>query len=330
MNKRGESLKSTMGESVGSQVGRASRGAWPTTRSPERDAISCVIPTHGRPDLLSRALASVAAQTLRPFEVVVVDDTCCAKTRHVAEEAAAATGLRVRYLPHPKGTGASSSRNIGAHAARGAVLAFLDDDDEWLPGYLDSAAGALARSGRAAAFAGLRFDRRERLRPAASVPLGLTAAAALARNQGVTGSNILVRRNAFFAVGGFDEHLWVSNDKDFLVRLLDRGLGYAVVPEPLVRKVVHSGQRLTERSLRRAEGMRRYYEKYEDRLTARDRRWLRFQARLLAARSAPGRVQRVRALFGLIPLLGPAELRSVGAAAARRAVVLLHPMGEEG
>lgn len=285
------------------------------------EPVSCVIPTHGRPDLLRDALASVAAQTLRPCEVVVVDDTCDEATRRLTEEAAVHTGMRVRYLAHPDGTGASSSRNIGARAARGTVLAFLDDDDLWLPRYLEATSSALAHSGHPVAFAGLHTDPREQLVPTAQIPPGLTAADVLARNPGVTGSNIVLRRDAFFSVGGFDEGLWVSNDKDFLVRLLDHGLEYAVVSEALVRKVVHPGDRLTSRNSRRSNGLRRYYEKYEHRLTARDRRWLQFHARRVQLRTATDRRQRVRALLGLVSLLGPAELRAVIGAVARRVVV---------
>lgn len=281
-------------------------------------SVTCVIPTHGRPGLLRHALESVAGQTRAPDEVIVVDDTCSRETEHASRELAERSGLPIRYLAHPGGRGASSSRNAGARAARGDVLAFLDDDDRWAPRYLEAAVDTMVRTARPMVFTWLRVDSDDRPARLVRLPSGLTAADVLARNPGVTGSNIFLRREAFTAVGGFDEALWVSNDKDFLVRALDAELPYAVVPEGLVHKVVHPGERLTALTPRRVEGLRRYYAKHESRFSAEDRRWLQFHLRRVILAVAPDPVQRLRSLVGLVPLLGPTELRGVREAAGRR------------
>jgi glycosyltransferase involved in cell wall biosynthesis len=92
--------------------------------------VTVVIPTRDRDHLLRRALASVAAQTLPPLEVVVVGDGC---TPDIGDE----LGLDVRVVVAPAGTGAGECRNIGARQARGDWVALLDDDDEWLPTKLE-------------------------------------------------------------------------------------------------------------------------------------------------------------------------------------------------
>ena len=88
-------------------------------------AVSVVIPTHDRPDLLLRAVASVLAQTVTDLEVVVVDDGS-ARPVEVHDD-------RVTVLRHDTALGAPAARNTGVAASTGDVVAFLDDDDQWLP-----------------------------------------------------------------------------------------------------------------------------------------------------------------------------------------------------
>ena len=93
--------------------------------------ISVVIPTHQRAALLQRALASVFAQTQPAFEVLVIDDGSDDHTRSLVQR----DFPDCRYLQQ-ENRGVSSARNLGIDAARGDWIAFLDSDDEWLPGKL--------------------------------------------------------------------------------------------------------------------------------------------------------------------------------------------------
>jgi glycosyltransferase involved in cell wall biosynthesis len=93
-------------------------------------AVSAVIPTRGRPELVARAVKSALNQTWRDLEVVVVVDGPDPAT------VAALLALgddRVRVIPLEASVGGSQARNLGAAEARGAWIALLDDDDEWLP-----------------------------------------------------------------------------------------------------------------------------------------------------------------------------------------------------
>jgi len=98
------------------------------------DLITAIIPTYKRPfKLLERALRSVLAQTYRNIEVVVVDDS--PSTYQGRAEIAANIHLddRVTYIQHDAQKGACAARNTGLAHANGKYIAFLDDDDEWLP-----------------------------------------------------------------------------------------------------------------------------------------------------------------------------------------------------
>ncbi|MFI7575776.1 glycosyltransferase family 2 protein [Micromonospora sp. NPDC049497] len=102
------------------------------SRTPD---VSVVIPTCDRPDLVTRAVRSALAQSVREIEVLVVVDGADADTQ------AALAGVedpRLRVLPLPERGGAPNARNVGVRAARGRWTALLDDDDEWLPRKLET------------------------------------------------------------------------------------------------------------------------------------------------------------------------------------------------
>ncbi|MEV1147776.1 glycosyltransferase family 2 protein, partial [Micromonospora sp. NPDC049799] len=102
------------------------------SRTPD---VSVVIPTCDRPDLVTRAVRSALAQSVREIEVLVVVDGADVDTQ------AALAGVedpRLRVLPLPERGGAPNARNVGVQAARGRWTALLDDDDEWLPRKLET------------------------------------------------------------------------------------------------------------------------------------------------------------------------------------------------
>ncbi len=107
--------------------------------------VSTVIPTRGRPELLLRAVRSVLAQTLREIEAVIVIDGDDPATERALEELVREDG-RVRVIALAKSVGGSDARNRGVDAASGEWVAFLDDDDEWLPGKLQAQLEAVTAS----------------------------------------------------------------------------------------------------------------------------------------------------------------------------------------
>ena len=107
--------------------------------------VSAVIPTRGRPDLVLRAVRSVLAQTLREIEAVVVVDGNDPATVWALQDVAR-TDSRLRIVALPTSLGGSDARNRGVDEARGEWIAFLDDDDEWLPGKLEAQLRAVSPS----------------------------------------------------------------------------------------------------------------------------------------------------------------------------------------
>lgn len=103
--------------------------------------VSVVVPTHNRPALLREALASIAAQTCTDWEVVVVDDGSTPPIDAAALEAV--VNGRLRLVRHDQPRGVAAARNSGFAAARGELIAQLDDDDRLAPEALSAATQAL-------------------------------------------------------------------------------------------------------------------------------------------------------------------------------------------
>ncbi len=100
---------------------------------------SVVIPTHDRADLLPRAIASVLGQTVGDLEVIVVDDAG-------SQPVDVPPDPRVRVVRRTTNGGAGAARNTGVDLATGRYVAFLDDDDVWVPDRLELALAGLARA----------------------------------------------------------------------------------------------------------------------------------------------------------------------------------------
>ena len=96
--------------------------------------VSVIIPTYNRAHLIGRAIRSVLDQTYQDWELIVVDD---ASTDDIPGIVKGFTDGRVKYIRHDENKGAAAARNTGIQAARGAYIAFLDSDDEWLPEKLE-------------------------------------------------------------------------------------------------------------------------------------------------------------------------------------------------
>jgi glycosyltransferase involved in cell wall biosynthesis len=96
--------------------------------------VSVVIPTLDRPKLLLRAIDSVLRQTHREMEVIVVVDRPDPDTVSAVQSV---SDPRLRLVVNPQRSTAAGARNVGVDHATGEWIAFLDDDDEWLPNKLE-------------------------------------------------------------------------------------------------------------------------------------------------------------------------------------------------
>ena len=201
---------------------------------------SVIIPAYNAAATLWSTVESVACQSDRDMEIIIVDDGSTDETASVMLQIACKVA-RVRTVSQPNG-GVSSARNYGASLAKGEYLAFLDADDEWAHDKLAQHRALHATYPRlGASFAQVVFcpEKNGAMVEGRSVSnvLGgsLNVADVLIENAFCTTSNLVVSREAFDAAGGFDESMRYAEDQELVARLLANGVLMLGIDAPLVK-----------------------------------------------------------------------------------------------
>jgi len=201
--------------------------------------VSAVIPTRNRPQLVQRAVRSALAQEYADLEVVVVvDGPDSATEKRLADPSD--KRLRVIVLPQP--VGAAGARNLGVSAAWGDWIAFLDDDDEWLPEKIALQMKAAQSSNYLYPIVGsqliARTSRYELVWPR-TLPFQPLSEYLLARKSWSYGDGLLSTITLLFPKDlycqvPFQAHLARHQDLDWILRVNEHaGTGIEFVPKPL-------------------------------------------------------------------------------------------------
>ena len=201
---------------------------------------SVIIPAYNAEATLRSTVASVLEQSDQDFEIIIIDDRSTDATLNVMLDLAA-MDMRIRTISQPN-AGVSATRNYGASLAKGKFIAFLDADDQW---HAEKLAQHRLLHDRdymlTASFAQVEFapecnGRMERGRTVSSIPAGnLDLNDMLVENAVCTTSNLVVDRETFLDLGGFDESMRYAEDQEFLTRLIADGGLVRGIEQPLVR-----------------------------------------------------------------------------------------------
>ncbi|MGF1634998.1 MAG: glycosyltransferase family 2 protein [Phycisphaerae bacterium] len=201
--------------------------------------MSVVIPTYNHRNFIRSTLDSVFAQTFEDYEVIVVDDGSPDDTAEVLAPLADAGRIR---LIRQANAGQAAARNRGIDEARGTYIALLDDDDLWPADKLAVQVNAFEPEdvlvyGDVRRF---RDDGLPETDPPRTYPTGDVLEAFLRENYIVSPGQTLIRRDALRRVGGFDRHVWGSDDWDLYLRLARLG-PVCYVPHVALRYRLHEG-----------------------------------------------------------------------------------------
>lgn len=187
--------------------------------------VSIIITTYKGSDNIERAVNSCLNQTYKDIEVIVVDDNGKGTEEQYKtgqKLAALIADKKICYICHEKNRNASVARNTGANAAKGELLAFLDDDDEYEKDKIERQVSTFDKSpdsvgvvycGRVNVFGGKAKSIKS------STYNGRFTYDYLMTRVSACTSTIMVKRNVFMAIGGFDESFRRHQDWEFMVRL---------------------------------------------------------------------------------------------------------------
>ena len=216
---------------------------------------SIVIPAFNAGPFIESALQSVAAQTFRSFEVIVVDDGSTDETLGIARQVLQQSTLSWQVVSRPDSQpkGVAAARNHGIHATRGSWVAFLDADDLLEPNKLERCALTVSTFGTEPGVihhgARLLDDKTGQLAPAsASIPrTQRDYLLALLEGNFVTTSTVVVHRTCLEETDGFDTRLNGVEDYWLWIRIAKRR-EWRYIAEPLTRYRHHDGSLMRQRS----------------------------------------------------------------------------------
>jgi glycosyltransferase involved in cell wall biosynthesis len=232
--------------------------------------VSVIIPTHNRAKLLRLAVTSVLRQTYRDFEIVVVDDASQDNTHEVVDSFDEA---RIKYVHHVTAKGDGAARNTGILNTGGAYVAFLDDDDQWLPEKLELQVAVLESSpahvgGVYTGNFGVKAG--EGTISSVSYPTrrGDLSQYALLEDCVIT-SCVMLRRECFKRVGLFDESIPYCNDRDMWIRIAKQ-FHFEYIEKPLVKYLIHQ-EKLSNNFGLSIKGREMILQKYRDEFSSHRR-----------------------------------------------------------
>lgn len=238
--------------------------------------VTVVITTCKRePRIIHRAINSVVDQTYKDWELIVVDDSpqdwpmrC-----EVADTVNSfSKEYRVKYIANESNSGACYSRNVGLEEAAGEYIAYLDDDDEWIPEKLEKQVEALEQSSDDVALVyGPYFEVNEETKEQKLIEVPILTGALyeeLMKQGNFFGgmSMPLMRTKCVIDVGGFDELMQAVQDMDLWLRITKKYL-VTSISIPLIKYYVYAGEKISNNPQKKIAGLKRLNEKNKEYLS---------------------------------------------------------------
>jgi glycosyltransferase involved in cell wall biosynthesis len=209
--------------------------------------VTAVVTTYHRPKLARRAIKSVLAQSYQSLEIVVVEDGSDSSISAWMDGLSAQ--VPIRYIRHQSNRGLAAARNTGLETANGVYVAYLDDDDEWLPDKLTRQVAHLQglSDQPEVVYCGAEVVSRNGELIGSLKPRLEGDIRAAIRNHGLytIPSSCLFRQDALMQIGGHDEDMFSHIDHDLWLKMAQENYTTCYVDRNLVRVHHHRGGRLT-------------------------------------------------------------------------------------
>jgi glycosyltransferase involved in cell wall biosynthesis len=268
-----------------------------------------VIPTRNRGQRVGRAVTSAQAQTVDDIEIVVVDDASTDETATVLDAIAAADS-RVRVVRNVEPGGAAAARNRGLDEAGSGFVAFLDDDDRWLPHKLERQLALLSLHPDLVLvgchhrmMAGNGVPGPEFRGPAEFTADDLRWANVLG-----SASNVVVAAQRLGEQVRFATEFPANEDWDFYLSCNRRGPA-AIVPEVLCEYTVHEGpERLTNQLANRIVGYELVVARNRDTMTPA---CIAYHQARIHVQARTSKAEKLRLLPNLLRTSPPVVLRAL-------------------
>ena len=265
--------------------------------------VSVIIPTHNRAEFLRSAITSVLNQTFQDFEIIVIDD---ASNDHTREVIANFNNARIKVIHNQISKGAAGARNIGIVNTSCEYIAFLDDDDEWLPEKLQIQTCLLDNSPPkvGGVLTGYTIEKMSE-RIVSTVNYAMID---LPKGNPIATSSILLRRECFEKCGLFDENMLTGSDYDMWIRI-SKKFSFKVIKNALVKYYIHENS-LTFNYEKRARSLEILLEKHKDFFKSDYKGYSKQYLELGITYCYKGDIQKGRKALGTSIKINPFEMRN--------------------
>lgn len=230
--------------------------------------ISAIVTTYKRePEMVKRAINSILAQTHKDFELIVVDDSPSDYNlrNDVKEMVNGVEYDRIKYIQHKKNKGGCAARNTGIENAKGEYIAFLDDDDIWLPNKLEVQLGKFSDLEVGLVYCNYNVINTKTNKTVVTnnnyLSNGNIAEKLLINN--TMGIFPMVRKSCLESCGLFDTTLQSSQDLDMWLRILDKYKAeYA--NEVLASCFIHDGEQVSTNPYKKLQASIEINNRFEE------------------------------------------------------------------
>ena len=226
--------------------------------------VSIIIPTHNRPKMLSRALASVMNQKYGNMEIIIIDDSNNEANKIENENLIKKLNdKRIIYLHTNGSEGGGKARNIGIERSNGSYIAFLDDDDIWLKNKLKKQMEKFKLDESICAVyciydvydeRGVKI-RKIRHRNRGDIYKKLLHSFCISET-----SSIIIKKGALKKINGFDTSLVSNQEYDLYLRLSEH-CNFDFVDEVLINKIESEKERISSNFNKKTEGLKQFFKK---------------------------------------------------------------------
>jgi len=246
--------------------------------------VSVVIPTFGGNPSIEGSVDSVLCQEYDYFEVIVVDDNAPGtkgriETEHLMKKYK--DDPRVIYIKHEKNKNGAAARNTGARAAKGNFIAFLDDDDQFLPDKIKRQVEYLEKHPEHGAVYCWRYQSGKLITSALEGDLSKEI---LDLSFTPYTSSIIIRTACYHELNGFDESFRRHQDFEFLLRFFKKNT-IGVIQEPLV-KIIGNSVNNQPQGKKAVELKQQFLSTFKDRIEELDKEINGYKERVWAAHYA--------------------------------------------
>jgi len=242
--------------------------------------VSVIIPTYNRAQKLKNAIKTVLNQTYPYFELIIIDDNSSDETDEVVQSF---NDERIRYIKNDENLGQVRARNKGIELSNYDFIAFLDDDDEWLPNKLKMQVKSLNSLSEeyCGVFTGIYVIENGKIIDTKVPQVEGDVFRDLLTSKGCSIGNItfMLKRDALEKVGGFSSDLPAREDFELSLKLAKK-YKFGIIKKPLVKVNFDSKDRVTTDYSKILTATERIYAKYKETIKKDKKIYAKFMYKL--------------------------------------------------